>query len=522
MKSFACLARRSGTAGPQASKAISLRLRPVESCDWNPFEEYLRAFDGNAPPRNENVRAAAGKMPAPWDGAPPTATLLNGKFKVKKNAFGPVNLELKPSTEMFGSMKWAMHHVYDLQPDLADTILAVAGGNGGAAIPLAEAPPRRPSYLEEEGGAERYNFAEFGRKAEAVALKSKSNPKPVLARPAPIEWVGKSRVFVRERSSWSFGVAVDYTGIPIFSWFPHRIERARYCFVVLATEQLMAFVRAPPLPVRPPQDTEPRKLQPSTPPPWAAEFLNSLESWEDLLIPEARREIENWFLKNKLDYKHVVQSAEAGGTPHRLRLEVGKKDGELRLNLSAYVPKVRQLIDAGFVIKISEAGVLATQGSEMLPTEIFGYCRNAMLLFALSFTGTDFRDRRLLQTLIVGMDMDADDTPPIIAASPHHRGAREFPAMLRDIVNEEVQAGWITPPTCRPQTIPFRVTPVSVVEKPESEKMRKVGDASHPRKDSFASSLGAYYLPPNANCRLGPEYLCLWGNPYTVARFMHV
>lgn len=318
-------------------------------------------------------------------------------------------------------------------------------------------------------------------------------------------------------------VAVDYTGIPVFSWFPQRIERARGCFTVLATPEVMAFVRAPPLPVGSPQVTEPHELQPSVPPPWAVEFLEELDSWEDLLIPEARAEIKNWLRRNKAVYKHILQSAEAGGTPHRLWQEVGKKSGELSLNLSAYVPKVRKLIDAGFLIKmISEAGDLAPQGSEMLPSEKFGYCRDAMLVFALSFAGTPFRDRNLLQTLVIGLDLDADDTPPVIAASPHHRGAREFPAMLRDIVNEEMQAGWITPPTSRPQTIPFRAAPVCVVPKPESENLRNVGDASHPRKDTYASSLGAYYLPPNANCRLGPESLCLWGNPCTVARFMHV
>lgn len=104
-----------------------------------------------------------------------------------------------------------------------------------------------------------------------------------------------------------------------------------------------------------------------------------------------------------------------------------------------------------------------------------------------------------LQAFAIGQDMDADDTPPIISASANHKGALEFPQELRNLIKDEVDKGWITKASIHPLHKPFYAGPVSVVPKPGSEKLRKVGDSTHPRENSLGSSLGVYLLSPNDN-----------------------
>lgn len=67
--------------GGATIESISLRLKPLESGEWDVLGDYVNILDGDEPPRNERTRAAPAEMPEHWDGAPPTATLLNASSR---------------------------------------------------------------------------------------------------------------------------------------------------------------------------------------------------------------------------------------------------------------------------------------------------------------------------------------------------------------------------------------------------------------------------------------------------------
>lgn len=183
---------------------------------------------------------------------------------------------------------------------------------------------------------------------------------------------------------------------------------------------------------------------------------------------------------------------------------------------------MRKVIDEGFVVKVNSSGGVSPQDSTILENSDFGYKRDHMILFLNSLPGTEFPDHLLLQALVVGRDMSADDTAPIISASATHKGALEYPKELRNLIDGKVAKGWIAEPFIHPSHIPFHDRPVSVVPKPGSRKLRKVGDGAHPRGNSLDSSVGGYFLSPNDNSRRGPEYLQQLGHAAQIGRIMYV
>lgn len=105
---------------------------------------------------------------------------------------------------------------------------------------------------------------------------------------------------------------------------------------------------------------------------------------------------------------------------------------------------MRKIIDAGFVVKVNKSGDAAPHGSIMLDASDFGHNRDRMILFLNSIPGPDFPGQLLLQALVIGQDMDAYDTPPIISASANHKRVLEDPNELRNFRDDEVGKSWTT------------------------------------------------------------------------------
>ena len=122
-------------------------------------------------------------------------------------------------------------------------------------------------------------------------------------------------------------------------------------------------------------------------------------------------------------------------------------------------------------------------------------------------------DRRLPQSLAIGSDLDADGTPPVVSMIPKHKGATEHLAPLDTIMSDTVGRGWISEGREHPHYLPAHISPISCVPKHGSNKFRKVGDYGNPRDGKTAAALGAFSVPPNPNCRFGPEFVQVWGNP---------
>lgn len=61
------------------------------------------------------------------------------------------------------------------------------------------------------------------------------------------------------------------------------------------------------------------------------------------------------------------------------------------------------------------------------------------MLVINSFPGADYPDQILLHAVIIGQDIDADDTPPIISASENYKGALEHLNKLRELITEEIK-----------------------------------------------------------------------------------
>lgn len=143
---------------------------------------------------------------------------------------------------------------------------ALVDGYAGHAITLQITPPRRLSYLEEPGGAALFDVGKSGQ-IGGSKIRSKTNARPLLERPHFEEWVIISDHAVGEGSIFLETVLVNLYGIPIYSYFPQRIEKALRWKAVVATQEVLAMVNAPHFSVRNTTKTTPRNLQPSNYPP---------------------------------------------------------------------------------------------------------------------------------------------------------------------------------------------------------------------------------------------------------------
>ena len=445
-----------------------------------------------------------------------SARVLAGLFTTETLTYGSLAPGTEDEAALFGSRRWRASAYRDADPGIIRTLAAVTSGTIDDGIPLEPADePRRPEFWEEGGDFSPYLASEFGGRLWPEESGFRPNRKRRLARPDPLPWIAASQEAVRQRQGRTLCVRVAGNGLPIVREFPVRREKALGLFFVEETPAVTAFVDHPPMPVIKLPVSEPRRLKPSTPPDWVVEYLDSTASYLDLLVPTAREKLLGWLKVYRRDAAAIERASRGETSAHRIRFRCGKGAGEFRLSALDFVPNMRRIVALGFVVGISTDGKLSAVGSKVLASSSFSFRRCPVARFIMTLPGSH-KDWNLAQMLAVGADVDAGETPPVISISPNRKGADEHFAELDKLMAQEVESGWITAGHQHPLYLPIHVAPLSCVPKPGSDKFRKVGDFGHPRKNVPKSSLGPFYLAPNANCRYGSQSVNDWGSAQDV------
>lgn len=107
-------------------------------------------------------------------------------------------------------------------------------------------------------------------------------------------------------------------------------------------------------------------------------------------------------------------------------------------------PEMLKIIALGFVVNIGANGALTALGSAILSSSAKTFASNtcAMATFDNPHSG-GIIEQRLSQFLVIGLELDAGDTPPIVSMSPDNKGATKQISPLDEIMADEVKLGCV-------------------------------------------------------------------------------
>jgi hypothetical protein len=137
-----------------------------------------------------------------------------------------------------------------------------------------------------------------------------------------------------------------------------------------------------------------------------------------------------------------------------------------------------------------------TAGSEIDPRIVISPISHTKTRLLLHKLGIFHKWSHIIDGLSRGFDIGINGQPPHTIISPNHSSTKLNPDFINDYIAGEELAGRYSPPFS-PSTLetligPFRTSPLGLVPKPGSAKLRMVQDLSFPRNDPSLLSVNSY------------------------------